>query len=121
MAAFTDNQQRHWPVRIDVNALRRVKDLAGVNLATDVFGETLLPQLANDPLLLANVLYAIIKPDADQRGISDEQFGQAHWPATPSGRPPMRCWRRWWIFSPAATGGGKSWQNLSASCRVWRR
>jgi lantibiotic modifying enzyme len=41
-----------------------------------VFDGQLLGRLADDPILLANTLYAVCKPQADERGIDDEAFGE---------------------------------------------
>ena len=84
MTCFTDNQERTWSLSVNVNILRRVKALCGVMLTDLVVLEPgkkptmeLLERLANDPVLLVDVLYATIKPEADARGISDESFGAA--------------------------------------------
>lgn len=84
MTCFTDNQERTWSLSVNVNTLRRVKALCGVMLTDLVVLEPgkkptmeLLERLANDPVLLVDVLYAAIKPEADVRGISDESFGAA--------------------------------------------
>ncbi len=84
MTCFTDNQERTWSLSVNVNTLRRVKALCGVMLTDLVVLEPgkkptmeLLERLANDPVLLVDVLYATIKPEADARGISDESFGAA--------------------------------------------
>lgn len=72
---WTDSQGRAWSTGINVNAIRRVRDLAGINLL-DVFDGKLLAQLADDPVLLVNTLYAISKPQADEREITEETFGE---------------------------------------------
>ena len=84
MTCFTDNQERTWSLSVNVNTLRRVKALCGVMLTDLVVLEPgkkptmeLLERLANDPVLLVDVIYAAIKPEADARGISDESFGAA--------------------------------------------
>ena len=72
---WTDAHGRRWHAAITVNALKRVKDLVGVDLL-DVFDGQLLNRLADDPILLANTLYAVCKPQADQQDVSDEAFGE---------------------------------------------
>ena len=37
----------------------------------------MLEQLANDPVLLVDVLYAVCKSEADSKNVSDEDFGRA--------------------------------------------
>lgn len=76
MRTFKDNAGRDWTVAINVNAIKRVRDLAKVNLL-DVFEGKLIDRLAADPVLLCDVLYAVCKPQADTAGVSDEQFGEA--------------------------------------------
>jgi hypothetical protein len=74
-AIWTDAEGRTWSTAINVNAIRRAKDLVGVNLL-DVFDGELLPRLADDPVLLVNTLYAVCKPQADERNVGDEAFGE---------------------------------------------
>jgi hypothetical protein len=76
MPTFTDATGRAWSVIITVATLKRVRALANVDLL-DVGGGALLERLAADPVLLADVLYAVVKPEADARQVNDEAFGQA--------------------------------------------
>ena len=74
-AIWTDAENRTWSTAISVNAIRRVKELVGVNLL-EVFDGEMLARLADDPVLLVNTLYAVCKPQADERDVSDEAFGE---------------------------------------------
>jgi hypothetical protein len=76
MKSFTDNAGRSWSVEVNVAALKRVKGLAGVDLL-EVLDGTLIDRLIRDPVLLCDVLYAACKPEADAKGVSDEEFGRA--------------------------------------------
>ena len=78
MKTFQDNAGRQWTVTINVDAVRRVRSLIGVNLP-DVLddGCKLLAQLHDDPILLVDVLYCVCKPEADTNEITDEDFGRA--------------------------------------------
>ena len=76
MKQFTDNAGRAWSVEINVAALKRVKGLTGVDLL-EVLDGALIERLIRDPVLLCDVLYAACKPEADQRGVTDEEFGRA--------------------------------------------
>ena len=76
MKAFTDSQGRSWNVVVNVSAVKRVRDLARVDLL-DVANGDLLSRLADDPCLLVDVLYVLCKPDADTKGITDEDFGRS--------------------------------------------
>ena len=46
----------------------------GINLIEAADGQ-LFGQLASDPVLLVNTLYAVCKPQADERGVGEEEFG----------------------------------------------
>ncbi len=77
MKTFTDTAGRTWTVCVNVDAIKRVRTLLGINLL-DVLddGCKLLAQLHDDPILLVDVLYCICKPDADGKLITDEEFGR---------------------------------------------
>ncbi len=84
MKTFTDNTGRTWTLSVTVGTIKRVRALCGVDLANIITiapGEKpkvdLLEQLASDPVLLVDVLYAVCKPEADSKGVSDEDFGRA--------------------------------------------
>jgi len=76
MKTFNDNAGRTWTVAINVDAIKRVKGLLDVNLLEIVEG-TLIEKLIRDPVLLCDVIYAVCKPQADEQGVSDEDFGRA--------------------------------------------
>jgi len=69
---------RAWNVEINVDAIKRVRGTCGVDLldASDK-QKSLLTDLATDPVLLVDVIYVVCKPQADDRGVSDEDFGRA--------------------------------------------
>ncbi len=76
MATFTDAENRDWVLSIDVNALRRVRKRCDVKLMDTLGGET-LGRLAEDPVLLVDVLYVLVEPEARERDVSPEAFGRA--------------------------------------------
>lgn len=76
MHTFTDVQGRSWSIEITVATLKRIRAVAGVDLL-DVAGGTLFERLVADPVLLGDVLFAVVKPEADALHISDEMFGRA--------------------------------------------
>jgi hypothetical protein len=76
MRSFKDNQGRQWSVEINVTAIKRVRGLTGEDLMQVIEG-TLIEKLIRDPVLLCDVVYAICKPEADSRSVSDEEFGKA--------------------------------------------
>lgn len=76
MKVFKDSEGRDWTIAINVAAVNRVRDLTQVNLY-DIGSDQLADSLANDLEKVVNVIYAIVKPDADKKQITDEQFGAA--------------------------------------------
>ena len=76
MKTFTDKKKRKWEIEVTVGTVKRVRDLIDVDLVKVLEGD-LIERLRLDPELLVNVIYALCKPQADERKISDEDFGQA--------------------------------------------
>jgi len=76
MRAFKDNSGREWSIEITVAAIKRVRGLSGVDLMEVLEGANgLIEKLVRDPVLLCDVVYAVCKPQADERRVSDEAFG----------------------------------------------
>ena len=76
MKTFTDNAGRTWTVAINVDAIKRVRGLLSVDLLEILDGQ-LIERLYRDPVLLCDVVYAVCKPEADARNVTDEEFGRA--------------------------------------------
>ncbi len=76
MKQFTDNAGRTWTIAINVDAIKRVKGMLDVNLLEIVEG-TLIERLIRDPVLLCDVVYVVCKPEADEKNVTDEDFGRA--------------------------------------------
>lgn len=76
MKTFNDNAARSWTVQVNLDAIKRVRDLAQVNLLEVVEGK-LLERLISDPILLCDVIYCLCKPEADSKSVSDVDFGRA--------------------------------------------
>ena len=83
MKTFTDNTGRTWTLLVNVATIKRVRALCGVDLNSIIEVEDgkpttkLLERLSTDPVLLVDVLYAVCRPDCEQKGVSDEDFGAA--------------------------------------------
>ena len=78
MRAFTDSAGRAWTLSLTLDAAKRVKSLLGVNLLElDKGDPPLLTRLGTDVILLCDVVFAILKPQAEAAGVTDEQFGGA--------------------------------------------
>jgi len=76
MRTFTDNAGRAWTVSINVDAVRKVRAEAGVDLLEVADGK-LIDRLAEDPVLLCGAIYACCREQAEARNISPEDFGRA--------------------------------------------
>lgn len=72
---FTDSKGRVWSVAVNVGALKRCIDLAGIDLA-DTVESDLFDRLALDPILLCNTLAAICRPEMQRLTITDEDFAE---------------------------------------------
>jgi len=78
MRSFTDSTGRTWTVSLTVDAVKRVRALLGIDLLQLESGDPpLLTRLGTDVVLVCDVIYAIVKPQADAAGISDEEFGRS--------------------------------------------
>lgn len=82
MKTFKDAKDREWTIEVHVTSAKRVRDLCQVNILelgtfTGGLEDTLVFRLVKDPILLGDVVYALVKPQADALGISDEDFGAA--------------------------------------------
>lgn len=75
MKEFKDEEGRPWQLKVNVASIKRVKDLTGIDLLDSVEGEVMQRLVAN-PIDLCDVLFALVKPQADDKGISDVQFGE---------------------------------------------
>jgi len=74
MKTFKDREGMSWDVDLNVAAVKRVRDLAGVDLLSAA--QEGFERLFNDPIAMVDAIYAICKPQAEERKISDEEFGR---------------------------------------------
>ena len=78
MKTFSDNAGRTWQFALTIDSAKRVKHLLNVNLLELQEGDPpLLTRLGTDVILLCDIIYALIKPQADQLQVTDQQFGAA--------------------------------------------
>lgn len=73
MHDFKDAIGRTWSITVTVDTVRRVRQLVSVDLL-QVVKTDLLERLANDPVLLVDVLFAACKPQADHQRIDGDSF-----------------------------------------------
>jgi len=78
MKTFTDNQGHNWSIVVNVSTVKRVRSMLKIDLLSILVDEgKLIEQLNTDDVLLCDIIYALVKPDADARQVSDEDFGAA--------------------------------------------
>jgi hypothetical protein len=77
MHIFKDNAGRTWCISINVAAVKRCKALCGVDLygLVDERFEG-LGKLLGNPCDLVDVIYCLIKDEADKLSVTDEDFGR---------------------------------------------
>jgi hypothetical protein len=89
MRQFTDTEGRSWTISLSFGAVKRVQDLLKVNLL-DPLGvkkrkvrgvvrkrPPLVTRLQLDAALLVNVIFCLVKPQADKIEVSDMDFAEA--------------------------------------------
>jgi hypothetical protein len=72
MKIFRDATGREWPVVANFSTLRRVKDLAGV----DLLDNDGLESVTRSASRVVDVLFAMVQATAIERNISDDAFGE---------------------------------------------
>lgn len=78
MTTFTDSAGRTWQLNLTIDAVKRVRSLVGVNLLELEQGDPpLMTRLGLDVILLCDVIFAIVQPQAEAQGVSDTDFGAA--------------------------------------------
>ena len=77
MAIFKDSKDRQWELYINPTTMKRVKSVTGFNLGAALANAGQMEQLHSDLSLVADVAYALCQSQAEKRGISDEDFGEA--------------------------------------------
>ena len=84
MHIFTDNKGRKWDIVLNVNQMKRVRAVLGIDLVNvitlDAKGEVkvdLIDRIANDPCLLVDILCVLTEKQAASLGVKDIQFGES--------------------------------------------
>lgn len=75
MKTFKDSKERVWTIAINNGSINRARDLVKVDLYKAVEGK-IIGELLEDTELLINLIYALCKPEAEAKGVSDVQFGE---------------------------------------------
>lgn len=77
MPRFNDATGQEWSIAVTVSTIRDVQDQLRVNLLNVLDDNaSLLVQLHEDMVLLADVLWIICQPQAHQRDIGPHKFGE---------------------------------------------
>lgn len=77
MSKFTDGKDRKWVLEINPPVMKRVKLATGCNLGTTLTDEAELEKLGRDVILLVDIIFAIVQPEAEKRGVSEQDFGES--------------------------------------------
>lgn len=77
MPSFKDCEAREWNLRIDVDAIRRVRSAFSIDLATLLASPESIERLTDDVCLTIDVIYELCRPVATQLGITAEAFGRS--------------------------------------------
>lgn len=83
MHSFKDKDKRQWDIEITIGSALGIRPLlkevhGDINLLEPESGDPpLLQRLGQDEILLVDVCFALLKWQADEAGVSDEQFARA--------------------------------------------
>jgi len=72
--SFTDTTGHTWPIAITIGAAKRVRSLLDLDLLNLEAGQPPTIQRLHDLATVLDVVFALVKPDADALGVSDEDF-----------------------------------------------
>lgn len=77
MQAFKDGSNRSWEISLTLGSAKRVKQLLDFDLLQPEAGDPpMITRLGQDEVLLCDVIFCLVKPQADAAEITDEQFGE---------------------------------------------
>jgi hypothetical protein len=72
---FTDREGRKWCLALTVGTVRRVQSLTGINLGA--LDQKMFDSLATDWAKLVDVICAVVRPQLEEHGLSDEDFAES--------------------------------------------
>ena len=81
MGTFKDTTGREWTITLTIGSLKRIRSIAGLDLMPLFGGQDkqeseAVRTLLLDPMRMADVVYAALKPQLDEAQINDEAFGE---------------------------------------------
>ncbi len=75
MPQFNDSLKRPWSIAIDYQSVKQLRESLGVNLLSVVEKDSdLLMRLANDEVLLVDVISVLLTDQIQKQGLTPEQF-----------------------------------------------
>lgn len=74
--SFKDLHDNEWTIEVNMATIKRINDALGYNIA-DLNNKKVMCKLADDIVFLVDVIYLCLKPQLDEKGISDVEFGQS--------------------------------------------
>ena len=84
MKAFTDAKGRSWEIELNIRQMKRVRDILGVDLVNVIqtnkdgsVATDTIDRVANDPILLCDILWVLCEQQAKADGVTDEDFGSS--------------------------------------------
>ena len=84
MRQFTDTKERVWDVELNVRQMKRVRDALGIDLVNVIqagkdgaVATDTLDRVANDPILLVDILWVLCEGQAKAAGVTDDDFGSS--------------------------------------------
>ncbi len=73
MKIVKDAKGRDWNLSVDIASLKRVRDVCDLDLV-NLAASNVIEKLHDDPVLVAGVVYVILKPQLDAKGMTEESF-----------------------------------------------
>ena len=84
MRQFTDTKERVWDVELNVRQMKRVRDVLGIDLVNVIqavrdgtVATDTLDRVANDPILLVDILWVLCEGQAKAAGVTVDDFGSS--------------------------------------------
>jgi hypothetical protein len=75
MSQFTDAKQRPWTLNVTTGTIKKARSELKLDLADPT--QATMDRLADDPVLLVDLLWLVCAEQAKERGVSPEDFGGA--------------------------------------------
>ena len=95
MATFTDKQGEQWQIDLNFGTVRNLKKITNIDLVEDKVGDkSASVLLVGDPYTQADLLWGLCKSQAEENGITEEQFYQR----LPYQEAEAAFWKEWENF-----------------------